>query len=82
MWIVRVADRGFRRGLEVATGGTTFCVFRADARFPLPAPGAPNTSAAYPCDEVARGALALGPQRHSFTATTGSINRFDVATIF
>jgi len=67
-----------------ATGGTTFCVFRADAHFPtLPAPNAPNTAtAAYPNDEVARGALALGPQRHSFTATLpGQPNRFDVATI-
>jgi len=67
-----------------ATGGTTFCVLRADSRFPtLPAPNAPNTqTSAYPNDEVVRGALALGPQRHSFTATLpGQPNRFDVAAI-
>jgi hypothetical protein len=67
-----------------ATGGTTFCVLRPDPHFPtMPDAGAPNTdSKMYPNDEVARGVMALGPQRHSISATLSTNpNRFDIAKI-
>jgi len=65
------------------TGGTTFCVFRPDPHFPtLPAPDAPGTDSMSGNDEVARGALAMGPQRHPITATLPhQPERFDVPAI-
>lgn len=67
-----------------ATGGTTFCILRPDPHFPaMPEPNAPGTeSGMYANDEVARGVLGIGPQRHSIGATlAGNPNRFDLAKI-
>ena len=51
-----------------SVGGTMFVVFRPNANFPtMPDPHVPGNSGVFDGDEVARGVLGMGPQRHPVT---------------
>ncbi len=48
-----------------SVGSTMFEIFRPDPNFPvMPSPNLPNNSTVFDGDEVARGVLGMGPQRH------------------
>ena len=51
-----------------SVGGTMFEIFRSSTHFPqMPSPTLPGNSGAFDGDEVARGVLGMGPQRHPVT---------------